>query len=190
MPAYVWSLIGLLLDVVGVLLLSVEAIKLDNLRKICERLLIPLHEWSKPEQVQIVGPGDPGYEYASAGNWHFAWWLITHAGSGALTFFLIGVAFSANLAAATAGIATAWTDLHLVAKIVLGGFSFLITPLILMGIGEGWHYLFISITGRFIAVANFVDRRTPDGTIGMIGVALAMLGFILQFVGTWLGRPT
>ena|SRR4028119_1406677 len=189
MPAYVWSLVGLLLDVIGVLLLSVEAIKLENLRNIRERLLIPLHEWSKPEQVQFVGPGDPGYENASTGNWHFLWWFITHAGSGALTLYLIGLALSANLPGAIAAIDVSWAGLHSLAKVVLVGFSLLITLPALIGVGEGWHYLLIWITGRFIAVANFVDRRTPDGTIGIIGVILAMLGFLLQFVGTWLGRP-
>jgi hypothetical protein len=190
MPAYVWSLVGLLLDVGGVLLLSVEAIKLENLRNLRERLLIPLHEWSKPAQVKVVGPGDPDYDQASTGNADFAWWLFTHAGSGALTLSLIGLGLRAELPSAPAAVVGIWVTLHLIAKVVIVGVSLLITPLVLITVGEGWHYLIIWITGRFIALANFVDQRTPDGTIGIIGVTLAMLGFLLQFVGTWMGRPT
>jgi hypothetical protein len=44
----------------------------------------------------------------------------------------------------------------------------------------------LEIIIRFL---EFIDRRTPDGVVGIIGFALLFLGFLGQFSATWLGRP-
>jgi hypothetical protein len=35
---------------------------------------------------------------------------------------------------------------------------------------------------------DFIDAHTPDGTVGMIGFLLLLIGFILQMCGTYMGR--
>src|SRR5438093_307890 len=89
MQPYQWSLIGLVLDIVGVLLLSVEAIKLNNIRKLRTRFLLPFHDWVKPATVEFVDEGAGGSR-KSAPDYGCVWWLFTHGGSGTVTVGFIG----------------------------------------------------------------------------------------------------
>jgi hypothetical protein len=189
---YVWSLTGLVVDIIGVSLLSVEAIKLENLRKLRDHFLKPLHEYSKPLAITFTEDGAlPDPELRHRATWFdgMFWWLLTHAGSGALTLWLIGMRLSARVAPAFAWIAAHWHTTGLLGRVLsmwIGGVLLLFAA---TWIGEGYHYSIIWLTRRLVDVADFIDRRTPDGTIGLVGFFIVVVGFILQFLGTWLGRP-
>jgi len=189
MQAYQCSLIGLALDIVGVLLLSVEAIKLDNIRKLRTSFLLPFHDWVKPAKVRFVDSDGSEDTTSSTPDYGCLWWLFTHAGSGAVTVGLLGQFVRHKFPQASA-IILQWFDVLATGwKVAIAMLLVILLPSLLIYVGEFWHYSLIWLTGGFISAADFVDRRTPDGTIGLIGVVLALLGFVLQFVGTWVSGP-
>lgn len=73
-----------------------------------------------------------------------------------------------------------------VAGVIGAGLLFLLA----MAVGEACHYATLWLTKKFVDVANVIDARTPDGTTGVVGFAIVTLGFLLQFIATWLGRPS
>jgi hypothetical protein len=40
-----------------------------------------------------------------------------------------------------------------------------------------------------VRAADFIQERTGDGTVGIIGFMLLFVGFVLQMVGTYAGAP-
>jgi hypothetical protein len=189
MQPYQCSLVGLLLDIVGVLLLSVEAIKLENIRKLRTRFLLPFHDWVKPATIEFVDHSDSNNPKTAARDYGCACWLFTHAGSGAVTVGMLGIVLRHMLPRASVTMLDWFATIRTGWKVAVIAMLVILLPNVLIYVGEFWHYSVIWLTGGFVAAAQFVDRKTPDGTIGLIGVALALLGFVLQFVGTWLSRP-
>jgi len=189
MQPHQWSLIGLLLDIVGLLLLSVEAIKLDNIRKLRTRFLLPFHAWVKPATIKFVDHDDSDDSTTTARDYGCAWWLFTHAGSGAVTVGVVGLLLRRMSPRASVTMLEWFAALGAGWKVAVIALLVILLPNLLIYVGEFWHYSVIWLTGGFVAAAEFVDRKTPDGTIGLIGVALALLGFIFQFIGTWVSRP-
>lgn len=62
--------------------------------------------------------------------------------------------------------------------------------LVAAGPGEAMHKAVIWLSALAVNFLFWIDRRTPDGTIGILGFSLLLLGFAGQLLGTWLGRPT
>jgi hypothetical protein len=193
MPPYVVSLIGLLLDIIGVALLSVEAIKLENLRKLRDRFLKPMHEYAKPMAVTLTDapnePPNPKLRYRRTMFDGCVWWALTHTGTGALTLWLVWVGVRSHIPGLLPWVVGQWQITGTFGRWTAGLIGAWLLFVLATGIGEGYHYTTIWLTKRLVDVADFIDARTPDGTIGVIGFVTVAVGFLLQFVGTWLGRP-
>ncbi len=58
----------------------------------------------------------------------------------------------------------------------------------LWSIGELVHHLLKQIVEILIKLLNFIDSQTPNGTIGVLGFLLLVIGFALQIAGAYFGR--
>lgn len=56
-------------------------------------------------------------------------------------------------------------------------------------LGELAHVTLVYGLRRLIALLDFIEEKYASGTVGVIGFALLFVGFMLQAVGAFLGRP-
>jgi ribonuclease HI len=161
--AHVWTIIGLSVDIVGALLLSVEAIKVRNLESAAGRLVRITHRITivhaadrEPERVAWLGPA--------------VFWSTLTVTSVLLLTFIGGRLPSER--------SWQWV-LAVVGLAVLG-------VLALFFVAMAAAFLLFALTllaeaaVRGVAV---VDTRTADGTIGIVGAGMMVLGFSMQIIG-------
>jgi hypothetical protein len=192
MRPYFLNLFGLVVDIVGVALLSVEAIKLENLRKLRDFYLKPLHERSKPLAITFSdndAPPAPRLRYQKTMLDGCFWWGVTHTGSGAMTLGVLWLVVDLHMQGVIPWMVALWHGWGVLGRSIAGFFGLWLVFVAATGIGEGYHYGTIWLTRKVVDLADYIDKRTPDGTIGLIGFFTVVVGFVLQFVGTWLGRP-
>jgi hypothetical protein len=234
---YYFSLLGLIIDIIGVFFLSVEAIKLDNFKKIRDRFFIPFNHsvsYNSPkfqaifakeflEQLSNDSPGSftVKKEEANAFLEVFYNFYFTHYVGGFIGFlFLVYTThfliFDINkFIKVEFGYSVNFVH-HIIVLVVLVIISLvnwiltnhyayryaatyipihafaiitILTPpsLLYMIIGELIHMLFVLTDKIVLSTLNLIDRKTVDGTIGIVGFVLVTVGFILQFYGTWKG---
>jgi hypothetical protein len=162
MNSHNWTVLGLVFDAVGAVLLSVEAVTLENVRKLRDRLggLIYGSGWQRAKD-QARPHLELGFRLVGA-------FVCAAAVFGLLT--LLGYSGSSDLptTARTLTRILVVAPLGLVAiASVLAGLAMLTSNLILVVIG----------------ILDLIDRNTPGGTVGLIGMALLVLGFAFQVVG-------
>lgn len=185
MGAYWWSIAGLIFSIFGGFLLSVEAIKLDNLRKLREHYLPNLFA-----NIQSRPFYDPNTLYKidelrrhELGGRHRLFDFL-HLAAG------VGVLGVAELICRREGIdPIQWMALniwHL--PIVWRVLVIVISPLYLYSLvwllGEQVHRAIqrtLAITMRSLEA---IERNTPPGTVGIMGFALLFIGFLGQIIGT------
>lgn len=56
-------------------------------------------------------------------------------------------------------------------------------------IGELVHISITKTVGMASSLIDLLDRKTPDGTVGLLGFTILAFGFISQILATYLGRP-
>ena len=190
MQPYHWSLAGLLIDVVGAFFLSVEAIKLDNVAKLRDRVFVPLHRG-------IVGPSititdDPTIKTTPGiiVTLSLVAWLILHfLGAVLLTapvLWLVHQAFDFDVLSWLWGLQNLlWPWARIPTLLVTG---FVGTLFLAVTVGELAHHLLVKASLVLVNSLFWIDRKSPDGTIGICGFCLLLLGFLGQMIGTWLGR--
>lgn len=233
-PAHI-SLLGLIADIIGVFLLSVEAIKLDNFRKLREKVMQPLDHnisYSSPKFKMIFakdflrqmksphsGPIKIKKEEANAFLEVFNHFYLTHYIGGFIAtiaiVFMIHLFFVDINVFIHSKFGLSLNYLHyLIAFVVLllivlvnriltnyYAYRFAATPLplnmfaiitlltppsiVFMVVGELFHMLIALMDKLILSFLNYLERKTPDGTIGIIGFLMASIGFVLQFYGTW-----
>lgn len=192
MEAYHFTILGLILDIIGGFLVSVEAIKLENLKVLRERFFSPIHSVTLPHQIVFVKHETP--ETKSSGRWlliYFGLHLLSGAIVCATVFLGINSFFN--------GSPTIWQSLlwewywNQPGTLILLS-SLLIIPIgcwfaliILFELGEMVHVALIWGTEIPIRLLDWVVTRTPTGTVGIIGFLLLFAGFLLQMLGTYLG---
>lgn len=172
MQPYHWSIVGLSLDIVGAFFVSVEAIKLENLRRLRDTVVRSAH--SRVLKLWR-GPGGPA------------------EGSSLLFQISLFVLMPLLVLVLVAAIAVLIEELRntrsLVDQIGLSiAYLFIICTFGLLVIGYGILPLLSSTLSTIVSAMDIIDRRTADGTIGIIGFCLLVLGFICQAYGSWLGR--
>jgi hypothetical protein len=69
----------------------VEAINLENVRKLRDRILKPMEEYAKPLGFPLTGDAmpNPKVRYARTRFDGCVWWALTHTGTGAMTLWLV-----------------------------------------------------------------------------------------------------
>jgi hypothetical protein len=80
------------------------------------------------------------------------------------------------------------TDLSLFGKL-LAGVVIVVVGLVVIGLsGELlFHVIIPGLLKAAIGFLSFVDRNTPNGTMGLIGFGLITIGFMFQMYGTSAG---
>jgi hypothetical protein len=163
MAPYQWTLMGLTTDIVGAFLLSVEAIKLENLRRIRLRLAEAVRN---PDPDWVLGGGMVLVLVIICA---FGWFILVNPQYDTVTIPWIpssGATFNWIMAASS----------MVVIFILLLPCAWIFTA------ATSWVFKCI------VAALGFIETRTPNGTIGLIGFTLIFAGFVLQGIGTWLGR--
>lgn len=234
---YYFSLLGLIIDIIGVFFLSVEAIKLDNFKKIRDRIFIPFNHsvsYNSPKFQTIYAKGfldqlnsdslgsfTVKKEEANAFLKVFYNFYFTHYVGGFIGFLsilytihffffdinqlmklefgysvsyvhhIIVLALLVVIALVNWILTNHYAYRYAATNIPIHAFAIItiFTPpsLLYMVIGELMH-LFLALTDKIVlSTLDFIDRKTVDGTIGIIGFVLVTVGFILQFYGTWKG---
>lgn len=186
-----WTLTGLSLDIVGALLVAVEAVKLSNIRALRDRLFVPLHLAVHPVPISWHD-GEPSV--LKRRDWFGRWvlspwwsWLVFHALLAAVPFILLDLVLR-------------WVGLYLGARAYHAYADFFVShgywikALVVLGtayaalatmalVAEPMHQALIRLCALPISILSFIDRRTPDGTVGIIGAGFLVAGFIFQIVG-------
>jgi len=192
MQPYKLSILGLFLDIVGAFLVAVEAIKLENLRTLRDRVLRRAHAYTLSPRITIVNsegelarpiqPSVPADRYPMV-------FIALHYVAGMIVILLLdyvsdGKIFNVLIRSVIWALDQPWysTAVILLLFFFIGGVGGLWT------LGELVHVSLTAGTRISIRVLDAIDARTPDGTVGIVGFLLLLTGFILQMIGTYLGR--
>lgn len=193
-PQY-WTILGLCADIVGAFCVSVEAIRLENLKRLRERVFLPVHRSVLPIKIVFVDDETPLLDQKPLANDEvefgraIALFLLTHTATGIVGLLILFRAFRLLDIDLVGPVVHWWLMRGLAAKILLLAAGIPVLSLVLLAIGEGGHQLAIFLTLAPVTILEAIERRTPNGTIGIIGFLLLLLGFVLQIVGTSLGIP-
>ncbi len=189
--AYQFSMLGLSFDIVGAFMVAVEAIKLENLRAFRDRILNPMHAYTLSPRItwidaadQPVAPEPPSVPADRYPGLFMGLHYIAGLASLALVNrWLGGRIYHLLLRAGAWVLEQPWYVVVVVAMAfvllgVVGG---------LWMIGELVHVGATRAVQLAMRALDFIDARTPDGTVGVLGFALLVVGFLLQMYGAYLG---
>jgi hypothetical protein len=187
MQPYYWTMTGLLFDILGALLLSVEAIKIDNFRQLRDRFLVPIHRQTISPRITF-GKGVDDTNFWSR---HLGFFMSLHWVAGLIVFLVLNRIMSGWMLAALANLALwflSFTGWKLVAMLVLGIYGVVLFLLGIWMLGEVVHIALTFSTRCLVLLVEWIDRRTPTGSVGLIGFFLLFIGFLLQMYGTYSSR--
>lgn len=184
MEPYHLNMLGLSLDIIGAFLVAVEAIKLKNLRTLREKVLEPAHKATLSPRIEITD--DKMITHASK-RYLFVFTLL-HYMAGVLLLLAANALLAGHLmswlrASVLWLMERPWYVIAVLALlfIVYGGvFGLWI-------LGELVHITITQITKFLLRLLEFIERRAPDGTVGILGFLFLLVGFSLQIVGAYIG---
>lgn len=191
MEPYHFTMLGLGLDIMGAFFVAVEAIKLENLRTLRERVFRNAYEYTLSPRIRFVdGEAEPDLaeDVERPSERYVGLFMGLHYGAGIIVLLLANHLFDGRL--------LTWlfqAGVWLWEKPLYLGLPFLLLALVLgvvvglWGLGELVHMLMTGTTKSSVRFLEFVEARTPDGTVGVLGFCLLVAGFGLQFYGTYLG---
>jgi hypothetical protein len=186
MKPYHWTIFGLLLDIIGAFLVSVEAIKLDNLRAFRTKILSPIHTVTLSPKIKFVEDG----MVSSASSRFMLFYNGLHYLAGFLLLVGVNYILNGRLLNWSWSIINwlsgkSWYVIALVGLLIL---IFLVFGIVagLWMLGELLHMAITQLTRLPLVALDFIDARTPNGTIGIIGFVLLFLGFLLQMWSAYL----
>jgi hypothetical protein len=190
----VWLIAGLGLSLVGGALVSVEAIKLENLRRLGAvlrdqvetALESPLIVW---EDQPVPADYDEEVNRRRGFGGHSWLYIASHFLAGVLPLLLLDYLTRTIFhIQPVPDIIRRASQLHLYISIPIYAIgSLFILLLCTFSIGEFVLHKFIGggVKAAYLLL-QIVDRNTPSGAIGLIGLAFLILGTAAQIVGTLL----
>jgi len=185
-------MLGLGLDIVGAFLVAVEAIKLENVRRLRDGFFKRLHRYTLSPRIVFAShddsPAVANTDDQVPSERYVGLFMGLHPVAGLLVLITINALIGGRLSQWLAEgltwtieqpwyVASAVGVLAIVFGVVLG----------LWGLGEIVH---IGVSGALrgaVQLLDFIDARTPDGTVGIAGFVLLAIGFGLQLYGAHLG---
>lgn len=191
MKPYHFSMLGLAFDIVGAFLVAVEAIKLENLRALRDRVLRRVHEFTLSPRIVFVDTSGrpiapiprlvPADRYAALfmGLHYVAVFLVVIA----LNELTDGHVYSLFIDGASWVFGRPW---YLAAVLILVFLMYGVVAGLWM-LGELVHMTLTATIRASIRVVDLIDAKTPNGTVGVIGFLLLVAGFLLQMYGAYLG---
>jgi hypothetical protein len=188
-------MIGLLVDIAGGFLVAVEAIKIENLRVLRDRFLKRTNSYILGPRIapqQIMDDLNSGCNIESAKRnetndslpaMGCLTLLSLHVIAGLFPLFLIdkftnGIVHTICL--------SEFSKLNLSLRILIASIAVICGIPLFGAIGSG---IFSSISFGLkstMKAIDFIEAETPNGTTGIIGFLLLTLGFLLQFLATYL----
>jgi hypothetical protein len=181
------NLLGLVLNMIGALFLSVEAIKVHNLKAIQQRFLSPLHQAIVPPTVHVAEGPLPTLPWrdrlrtASYLSFYFTMPLV----AGALSLWILN-SLLGGLLLRLASVASTWvvgTPWFFTIPLMLWAGGLLMLLLFLMG--EVVHVALVRGTKLLINAVDFIERHTATGVIGIIGFIFMLLGYAAQLYASY-----
>jgi hypothetical protein len=191
----VLEMIGLTFDVVGAFLLSAEAIKLENLKKLRDRFLVPGY-WAalplpyagtepSPDMRWMIRRGPPSTSIRTravrfVGSWtsHLLAGLFVWAGVIALA--------RGNIHRLTFWLWHTVVRFPRWISILLGIFAAYCTFWIVWLAGEMVHVTAIRAIRTSIVFFDWLEHKTASGIVGIIGFALIFTGFLVEMWAKYL----
>jgi hypothetical protein len=189
MHSYQISILGLTVDVICAFLLSVEAIKLHNVKFLCDRVLRQIYHQARSPSIIYEGETVPRDIVVNWASRHTRMFTMLHYVAGTLLLISVDLVSGGRLrmlaiSAVAYVIILSW---YWVILIALFAVPYLLFGVI-WGLGEIVHIGIVLLLKRMIAVLDFIQVRYADGTVGILGFGLLFIGFILQALGTYWGR--
>jgi len=187
---YQYSMLGLSFDIVGAFLVAVEAIKLENVRAFRDRVLKKMQEYTLSPRITVVNTGEslalvkpsvPADRYPGffMGLHYLAGFILVEVANE-----LVGGQINRVL---LHGALWALERPWYVAIVATLGFGLFGIILGLWMLGEFVHVALTKSMHACIMALDFIDSRTPDGTVGVLGYLALLIGFLLQMYGSYLG---
>ncbi len=177
-------MLGLVFDIVGAFFLAAEAIKIENIQKLRMHYLKRAHTASLSPKIRWTG----SHVYVEASRRFLFFFTTLHYVAGFAVLVVVNSVLDGRLMEwffqYTRWLLTKqwyWIALGIPLTIIYGGvFGVWI-------VGECVHLTVTWSLNCSVKLLKFVERRTPDGAVGILGFLLLLLGFALQVVGTYLG---
>jgi hypothetical protein len=184
-PAFWLRLTSSFCELLGAFFLAVEAMKLENFRRLRDHILRPFYSFINPTltfdgKPAAAGPPPPDWRDRPPDQkiFNLSFFLFTAVGATTDCAILIGMCGSLRqfftLWSRIPG--PLWTDT--VALLLAAVFASVMTGLIIYTLFVG----IVSITIRFL---NLIDRYTPTGTIGIIGFLCFLAAFVIRNWFEW-----
>ncbi len=181
---YLLSMLGLALDIVGAFLLAAEAIKIRNLVALRTRYLQRAHTAALSPKLVYTGSN----VHYNVTKRYLRVFNALHYLAGFAVLYLLDAMFQGQLlqwlSQATHWLLAKqwyWIALGTVIAVIYGGYFGV------WAVGECVHVTLTWSLKSCIKCLEFIEHRTPDGTVGILGFILLFLGFALQMIGTYLG---
>jgi hypothetical protein len=185
MKAYQLTMMGLTFDILGAFLVSVEAIKTHNLRTLSDKIFRPVHDHTLSPKLHFVDD-DVAIDWRT--NTYLGIYIGLHYVAGLLVLVAADYLVQGRIRGGLTTIGV-WVieqpwyiTVFLVLLVVLFG--------IVLGLwllGEMVHVTLTYLTKLLVRAIEFIEARTPDGTVGILGFLLLLIGFMLQLIGTYKG---
>ena len=203
MHPYQVSAIGLVADIIGAFFLAAEAIKIENLRILRDKILRRLSHAviSPPLQLGDDEELTPAREQQFREAFEFGLpWGAKHPHLFTLLHYVAGVLLFLGANWLSSGRVIGWLlsaavwmlasmpALVAYAIIVLIGLYLIVGGMWMLG--ELVHMGLIRTIRYSMAIIEFIDHRTSDGGVGILGFSFLMVGFFLQLFGTIAGGPS
>jgi hypothetical protein len=160
--------VGLSFDIVGAVLVGVEAVKLENLRR--------LRDWTERRRTSVLAIFAIFRDASHAGVGTVVTWLAMF-GAVFYGLYRLVIPLRGHLPLVSDDLGSL-----VLASFAAGWIAFYVTtfPFFLIN-------LFLAgVLTLVIAIVGAIDRNTPAGGVGILGVGALFIGFGLQLAATWL----
>ena len=193
--SYHFILTGLAFDVVGAFFLSIEAIKISNFQHLCRQILAGLQHGLKSPSIIFKQEDGTISNFNDreivVGNWaarHPWLFFLFHLFGGMFLLWLANIiSFGLLLQYSVLGVKWVAT-LNLWVAIPLGlWLVFFSVSTTAYWVGEIFHQAVLKILKSATGWADFIERNTATGALGIVGFITLAFGFSLQAIGTIYG---
>jgi hypothetical protein len=195
MAAYQLTMLGLVLDIIGAFLVAVEAIKLENLRALREKVFRQAYRYTLSPRIRFVdSEAEPAPEHdddTRPAERFVGVFMALHYLAGFVALVLVNYLLGGRLLgwAVQGGAWLLNRPWYIAWPILLIAFVYIVVAGFWM-VGELVHILMTKATAATIRLLEVIEARTPDGAVGIIGFLFLFAGFGCQLCGAYLGRGT
>lgn len=192
MQAHHYTMLGLEFDIVGAFLVAVEAIKLENVRRLRDGFFKRLHRYTLSPRLAFRSADDPPAVVKAddevPSERYVGLFIGLHYVAGLLVLIAVDAVAGGRLSRWLREALTWTMEQPWYVAIAVGLLALVFGIFLgLWGLGEIVHMGLGGALRGAVNLLDFIDVRTPDGTVGIAGFVLLAIGFGLQIYGAYLG---